>query len=139
MVNFFQLNLKKAFIAAVELNKRVKGLDDYVILATETYNFKNQIRSLPPKGNAIGSSNPRAAIIYGPGLEIIKVEILTTRDCAVGLLKLGNEKILIVSAYLDIKERVVQPWADKVIEFANKKKYPIIWGCLLYTSPSPRD
>ena len=56
------------------------------------------------------------------------MEQLTTRDCAVGLVKIGDEKILLVSAYLDIKEKVIQDWANKVMEFANRKRYPIIWG-----------
>ena len=128
MIEFIQVNLKKAFLAAVELNKRVRDKKEYVILAKETYNFKGKVRSLPPKSNVICGDNPRAAIIHGSGLEIIKIEKLTNRDCAVGLIKRGEEKILIVSAYCDIKEKAVQKWAEQVVDFADKKKYAIIWG-----------
>ena len=79
MTEFFQLNFKKAFTAAVDINKHVKCLDKYIVLASETYNFKNKVRSLPPKAKVINGPNPRAAIIYGPGLEIIKLDHLTAR------------------------------------------------------------
>ena len=129
MIEFVQVNLKKAFIAAVELNKTVRNLDDYVVLATETYNFKGKIRALPPRSKVVCAHNPRAALICSPDSKIIKLERLTTRDCAVGLLQAGGEKIIIASVYLDIKMNVIQPWLRELITFI----------CLLYTSPSPRD
>ena len=86
MIDIIQINLKKAFVATVELNKTIKRLGEYIILATEPYKFKGKLRSVPPKANTICGSEPRAAIIYGNGIELIKVDHLTNKDCAVGLL-----------------------------------------------------
>ena len=76
MIDFLQINLRKAFIAAVELNKQVSELKEYVVLASETYNFKGRVRLLP----RMSHPNPRAAIICSRDLNIIKIEKLTTRD-----------------------------------------------------------
>ena len=66
MVQFVQINLKKSFVAAVELNKTVKTFESYIIAATETYNFRGKIRSAPPRSKTIShSENPRAALIFG--------------------------------------------------------------------------
>ena len=128
MLDIVQINLKKAFVATVELNRKIKNLNRYVALTTEPYKFNGKIRSVPPKANTICDTDPRAAIIYGGGLELIKVDHLTSRDFAVGLLKTKTEKILIASVYLDIKEAVVQQWLEDFIEFANKKNYPVLIG-----------
>ena len=101
MIEFIQLN---AFIAAVELSKRVKGKENYIALVSEPYTFKNIIRSAPYKSRVInGGAKPRAAIIVNNSLNIIAMQQLTTSDCAVGLLSVGSNKILIASVYLDIK------------------------------------
>ena len=63
MIDFLQINLRKAFIAAVELNKQVSELKEYVVLASKTYNFKGRVRSLPRMSQSISHPNPRAAII----------------------------------------------------------------------------
>ena len=66
--------------------------------------------------------------IYGGETNIIKLEHLSHRDCAVGLLSVNNEKILLASIYLDIKEPVINEWMTNLITFANRKKYPIVIG-----------
>ena len=128
MIDFLQINLRKAFIAAVELNKQVSELKEYVVLASETYNFKGRVRSLPRMSQSISHPNPRAAIICSRDLNIIKIEKLTTRDCAVGLLQRGGKKVLIASIYLDIKMSVVQDWLVSLVNFARKKKYSLLIG-----------
>ena len=140
-MNFIQLNTKKAMLAAVELNKRVLGYENYVALITEPYVYKGKI-DLPPMGDKIISAgnNPRAVIFADKNSNIIGMEGLSSRDCAAGLLKFGDEYVLIASIYLDIKMKVVQPCLDNLIAYANKKNYAVLIGiCLLYTSPSPRD
>ena len=82
MLNFVQVNLKKAFIAAVELNKRLEGLEQYIALITESYNFKGKIRSLPRGSRVISCQDCRAAIICSSGINLIKIEKLTRKDCA---------------------------------------------------------
>ena len=129
MIEFIQLNEKKAFIAAVELSKRVKGKENYIALVSEPYTFKNIIRSAPYKSRVInGGAKPRAAIIVNNSLNIIAMQQLTTSDCAVGLLSVGSNKILIASVYLDIKEQVIRPFLENIIKYANKKNYRLIVG-----------
>ena len=128
MIKFVQINLKKAFAAAVELNRRVNKMESYIILASETYNFKGKIRSLPRGSRTISCENSRAALIFSQDIQLIKIEKLTNKDCAVGLLQIGREKVLIASMYLDIKEKVVQKWLEDVITFANAKKYALLIG-----------
>ena len=128
MLEFIQINLKKSFVAAIELNKKVSNKDNYVVLATKTYNFNGKVISLPKKSLSMSHENPRAAIIFNKDLNLIKIEQLTNRDCAVGLLQVQNEKVLVASIYLDIKLEVVQPWLENLVQFARKKKYAVIIG-----------
>ena len=59
---------------------------------------------------------------------MIALQQLTSSDCAVGLLTVGSNKILIASVYLDIKEQVIKPFLENIIKYANKKNYGLIVG-----------
>ena len=119
-VSFIQLNMRKSFAAAVELNASLSEIKSYICLLSEPYAYKDKLSSVPPNCSKIcNKSECRAAILASPNVIITKLDSLTNKDCAVALLKNGNEKIVLVSAYMDIKLSV-RP-------------------CLLYTSPSPRD
>ena len=54
------------------------------------------------------------------------VEQFINRDIAVGLYQDNGRKVLLVSAYLDIKLEVIQDWFKRIIDYANKKKYGIL-------------
>ena len=85
-LDFIQLNLRKSFAAAVELNSSIKKVKEYVCLITEPHTYKDRVSTVPPGSNVIAEGKePRAAILYSRGNLITKL------------------------------------------------------GCLLYTSPSPRD
>ena len=51
-IDFIQLNLKKAFAAAVELNSSIKKTKDYICLITEPFLNRGKI-SLQPPGSKI--------------------------------------------------------------------------------------
>ena len=124
-VSFIQLNMKKAFAAAVELNASIKKVKDYICLISEPHIFKGKLSSLPPKCQAISQeNNPRTAIIASRNLRIIKLGHLSNRDCTVALLKNKKESILITSIYMDIKMEMIPGWLEKVVEFARSKKEP---------------
>ena len=128
-VSFIQLNERKSFAAATELNNMVTKCDKYVSLLTEPYSFKKFIAARPPGSRVISSNDePRAAIIHHRELNIIKLEQFTKRDCAVGIMRTENEEVLIVSAYMDIKMEMIPSWLIEVVNFAETKHYPIIVG-----------
>ena len=79
MIEFVQINMKKAFVAAVELNKMVSSIKDYITLATETYNFKGKVRSVPTRAGIICHENPRAAIFSSVGIKIVKLLLGTVQ------------------------------------------------------------
>ena len=128
-LNFFQVNQKKAFLAATELNKSLIGLSNYIVMGTEPYVKKDKLCASPPGATTISISNkPRAVIFASNNINILKLENLTGRDCAVGLLNMGKTKIILVSLYLDIKLPVQPGWLKGIFEYANKKNLPVIFG-----------
>ena len=128
---FVQLNMRKAFVAAMELGRRVAKLDNEVVcLITEPSRYKNKVCSLPRGFKSLAAPNARAAIYWRGNFDILKVETLCNADCAVGIIKIGRNNLLLVSGYLDIKLSAVPDWLVDVLKYSN---------CLLYTSPSPRD
>ena len=50
-ISFIQLNMKKSFAAAVELNNLVKESSNYICLLSEPYAYKEKLSSLPPNSN----------------------------------------------------------------------------------------
>ena len=167
-MKFLQIHTKKALVASVELTNRLLSLNDFVCFVTEPYCYKGKLAGVPGNiGKVTGSKvDARTGILFGGSVEIINVESLGNTDCTVGLLRSGDETIVLASIYLDIKLAVQPSWLQNVIDYAKKKHYSLIMGmdsnchstlfgpdsntrgdelddfvisCLLYTSPSPRD
>ena len=93
---FIQTNLKKSFVAAVELQRKLKEKKSFICLTTEPYKLKSKVRALPPKAKCIQSNKPpRAAIIHSPNINIVKLEHLTNADCAAGLIKIKNQQVVL--------------------------------------------
>ena len=122
--------MKKSFIAAVELAKRLTDKDDYICLITEPYGNKNRVGAVPSGAKTIsyGKSQTRAAIMFSSEVGLLHIESLCNEDCAVGLLKLDGVLTLIVSTYLDIKKDVVPTWLDDIVEYAKKRGYALLIG-----------
>ena len=130
-VSCLQLNMRKAYAAATELNRKLSKMGDYIAFITEPCVSRGKIVSLPPRCQKIAVSEaPRAAILANKRINIAMVEQLCNRDCAVGIARLKNRLTLLVSVYLDIQENVCPEWLQQVVDYSS---------CLLYTSPSPRD
>ena len=128
-MRFIQLNMKKAFVAAVELAKYLEGKENFTCLITEPYRHKEKIAMVPTGVNQICSSrNARAAIFYKGTLDLLGIESLTIEDCAVGLLKTQSQKNLIASVYLDINNDTIPSWLDKIMKYARQKRYPVLIG-----------
>ena len=135
---FLQVNQNRALAAAVELNRRLEGIDRYICLITEPYRNKCRIVAKPVGSRVLvhkSTRPPRAAIYCKGNINLVLVESLCNEDCVVGLWSRGEEKIVVASVYLDITKEVIPEWLGKICSYANKRGSPIIIGaCLLYTS-----
>ena len=105
-MRFMQINMKKAFVACIELNKCLLELDHFVVFVTEPYRNKGKLAGFPSTiGRVTGSSKDmRTGILFGGGAEVIGDETLSNSDCTVGLLQAGDQSIMLASVYLDIKQ-----------------------------------
>ena len=116
-LSFIQVNLKKSFVAAVEMNKRVNEMSQYIALVTEPYRYNNKF-CLPPPGSKVimaGDEKPRTAIISKGCWNIVALENYCNKDCTVALASNRGEKILLASIYLDINEPVAQTWLQQLV------------------------
>ena len=129
VMDFLQLNMKKAFLAAVELSKRAEGKENLTCLVTEPYRYKEKIATVPPGMKIIGSKkSARAAIFHKGSNEMLPVDSLINTDCAVGLLKLKDNTVLVASVYLDITSDPVPGWLSKIVDYADSKNYILLLG-----------
>ena len=56
------------------------------------------------------------------------IESLSHRDLTAIVVNINNHETLILSAYLDSKLKVVQPWLTAAMTFATNRRYAIIIG-----------
>ena len=63
-ISFVQLNMKKAFAAAIELNATLTKLGDYVCLLSEPHTFKGRPSSLPPNCICISNEGETLSLIH---------------------------------------------------------------------------
>ena len=127
-IKCYQLNFKKSLLASVEFNKSILKEKRTLCLATEPYisfnrvgNLGKGLRAFPP-----GASKPRAAIIYDQTSGFVGIEKLSSRDCAVGFLRIDNQLTVVASIYCDITKPMIQDWMNDLINYADKGKYPLL-------------
>ena len=137
----------------MELLNKINAMSSYIALVTEPYCFKKTL-SMPPRNSTAlpskKSEHPRAAIFCSKDIKIHEITELSHRDMAIGVTTMDRKQTAIISLYLDIKDKPVPEFLIKAIEYCKKRGYSILigsdtnshsllWDCLLYTSPSPRD
>ena len=126
---FFQMNQNKALAAAVELNRRVMGVDNYVCMITEPYKNKCRIVAKPEGSKVLvhkSTKPPRAAIYFKGENRIIQIESLCNEDCVVALWNCGDRSMILVSAYLDIQREAVPLWLEDVCQYAEQRGTPLL-------------
>ena len=88
--------------------------------------------SIPPKNSKIIPSKktgqPRAAIFCSNNLLMTELTQLNHRDMAVGLIKLDNKDVMIISLYCDIKEDPVPEFSKTALDYGEKGGYSILLG-----------
>ena len=104
-----QQNFKKNVMASIEFNKNTFRYKNLFCFATEPYIAFDRVGNLGRGLNSYPSTNsrPRAAFIYYDSSGFIGIDKLTSRDCAVGFLKLNDQVIVVASVYCDITKEMV--------------------------------
>ena len=109
MIDFIQLNMNKAFLAAVELGNLLKEFKTQTIaLLTEPYIYKNSVITLPPGTRKFQKHNvdARAAIVCSPDMQLIFIDTISSRDASVAFLSLKEGNMIIASIYCDINNDI---------------------------------
>ena len=89
-MDIFQLNQHKSFTVAVELERKLKSLDEYICLLTEPYKVKCKLAAKPIGAKALvvkSATPPRAAILHKGCRQLICIESL----CNPGLRSWSNK------------------------------------------------
>ena len=130
-----QMNLKKKRNAWGTLLTNIHGRRNPIILASEPYtNDKNQIphvhKDLTPYYRKKGTSNPRAAILIHKTLDNKCCELtqFTTPDLVALKIKHDSKEIIMASSYMDGNTMIPPPNTNRLIDYADKHKLPLIIG-----------
>ena len=119
-----QLNMNKASTATSVLTELLKQ-NDYVAFLSEPYTAFGKVCSMP-KGYevfhaAAGLGVVRAALVLPRLLSPIFLEHLSTRDCAVAMVRHDERNILLVSMYLDSSIPIAeQEFMDVVMNYCDE-------------------
>ena len=128
---FKQVNLHRSLEAAIQLNNLV-AINPAICLLTEPFTAFGKVANVPANHKCIPSTTltdrPRAAILIPRHLSYVHLEQLSHPDAAVVLLNTRRGKILLASIYMDSKKAVVQTWMQRLIEYADTKRYPLLFG-----------
>ena len=132
-VKFLQLNLQHSKLAQMTvgnwIDKQKDGL--YICLCQEPYVYQGNALMQPHTSTKyIGGqgNHPRTAIYTSKAIKAWHIESLSHRDLTAIVVKINNRETLIMSAYLDSKLKVVQPWLTAAMTFATNRGYAIFIG-----------
>ena len=134
-VSCLQINLNHTKLAQDCVASKIQAMNtkqtEFIICVQEPYAYGSKHARKPKSCNTYcHEENPRTAIYISKNLVAWFIESLTTKDITVIHTKIKSRETLIVSVYLDIKLKEVIPESLTAV---------MLYACLLYTSPSPRD
>ena len=102
-------------------------------MVTEPHTVAGKITGMPAGTKIIAykttdrnQPGPRAGIIASRDLKVNTMESWCNRDCAVGIFKMQGKQVVLVSAYLDIKEPAVPDWLETLMDMLQTRKLPVI-------------
>ena len=124
-----QVNLNKSNSAMQELTINLRKEKDFICLVTEPSVIRHRLSGIPKHYSTVPTlreNSPRAAIFASHSLEIQEIGNLNHRDLAVGLIKCGNKRTAIISAYMDIKNSPVTELLTNAIHYCKEKGYSIL-------------
>ena len=112
-VQFIQGNLQKSQTGQIELNKRIGHLnkeeETFVCLIQEPYTSHSKIINQPNSVQKFATNGlARAAIYINKSTPAWFIEYLSDKDLVVVQIKIDQQDVLVVSAYMDIKNRTLK-------------------------------
>ena len=130
MLDIFQLNQNKSKAAGIGLKQKMKGKSAFIVLLTEPCHFNGNITYIPDRCKAFSGNkdneSPRAAIIVHNTLNALKLPEFCDRDIVVVKVTMGKLTYLLTSMYSDINKDIGASNIDKVVEYADSKKYKLL-------------
>jgi len=128
--NIYQLNAHKSLTSINTFLKETFIDNNNIALVQEPSIKMGTCLGIPPPLTCLSSStNPRAAIIHNPSLEIWQLPHLSDRDCQTAIWHNDKMKpILLISVYWDITFPNIPPTFTNAIMEAIDKHYQILIG-----------
>lgn len=137
-LEFFQINLHKAYAPTFELNNLLKNKSSFIVLIQEPVTRAGKVMGLNMRiGNIVhvgGTGKPRAVLFVSKNINMHPLYQLCTLDIAVALIKIkkdGNDKdIIICSSYFpyDSSELPPNPEFIAVVDYCKMNELSLISG-----------
>ena len=133
-VQFIQGNLQKSQTGQIELNKRISKLnkeeENFVCLIQEPYSSRSRIIYQPNSVHKFATKGlARAAVYVSKTIPAWFIENLSSKDLVAVQIRIGQQDVLIVSAYMDITINTLEtPDFVKVLDFANDRGLGMVIG-----------
>ena len=132
-VKFLQLNLQHSKMAQISIGNWIDKQKNhpYICLCQEPYVYQNNTQMQPRTSTKyIGGqgNHPRTAIYTSKTIKAWFIETISNRDLTAIVVKINNRETLILSAYLDSKLKVIQPWLTAAMTFAAHRGYATLIG-----------
>ena len=128
-IKIVQVNLNKSNSAMQELTISLRKEKDFICMVTEPSVIKHRLSGIPKyycTVPVLRENSPRAAIFASQSVELQEIGNLSHRDLAVGLIKCGNKRTALISAYMDIKNNPVTEELKNAIKYCKEKGYSIL-------------
>ena len=93
-------------------------------MVTEPSVIRHRLSGIPKHYNSIQTTkdnSPRAAIFTSQSISIQEISHLSHRNLAVGLIKCGTKQTVIISAYMDIKDKPVTDQFKAALDYCWHK------------------
>lgn len=136
IIKCYQANLQKAYLGQVEVNNKIEGQGDFLLLIQESYIPHGKLAGMPSNTTLVPSNTaidkPRAALCAARSLKLTEVTELCTRDLAVGIINDGRKPFAVASAYLDINLPVAQDCLNRLALFCKTNKLGLLLA--MYTN-----
>ena len=116
------------------VGRGLEGSKQAIAMLTEPYTVKNKITGMPRGTKIIYNRKnivnqpPRAGIVASLDVNLTAMDSWCSRDCAVGLTRIGGVQTVLVSLYLDITLEVQPGWLDELMNMLEQKGYPVLMG-----------
>ena len=141
-LKILQLNCHKSKAAISNLRNELMK-DNDVALIQEPHTYDNEVKGLTglqvlQAGDP--DNRPRAAIVAKTHVNLWFDSRFSDADMVVGIMQYADKQTFIASVYFDILlQNVIPANLERLVDYCKLHNLELIMGCLLYTSPSPRD